>query len=116
VARDASGNFTANNITANGDVTSSSDESLKVDWRPVTDNFVEKLAQVKSGVYTRIDSGETQVGIGAQSLAAVLPEATKLGNDGLLSVAYGQAALVSAVELAKQVVELKKEIELLKAK
>lgn len=116
VARDGSGNFTANNIVANGDVTSSSDESLKTDWRSVGDDFVEKLAQVKSGVYTRIDSGATQAGVGAQSLAAVLPEVTKADDDGLLSVAYGQAALVSAVELAKVIVELRKEIELLKAK
>jgi hypothetical protein len=116
VARDASGNFTANNITANGDVTSSSDETLKTDWTDVTSDFVEKLAQVKSGVYKRIDSGATQTGVSAQSLATVLPEATKLDEDGFMSVAYGQAALVSAVELAKVIVELKKEIELLKAK
>jgi hypothetical protein len=37
-------------------------------------------------------------------------------ENGNLSVAYGNAALVAAIELAKQVVELKKEIELLKAK
>jgi cell division protein FtsI/penicillin-binding protein 2 len=116
VARDASGNFTANNITANGDVTSSSDERLKTDWRAVVDDFVEKLANVKSGVYTRIDTGETQIGASAQSLASVLPEATKVDESGMMSIAYGQAALVATVELAKYVVELKKEIELLKAK
>jgi hypothetical protein len=116
VARDASGNFTANNITANGDVTSSSDESLKTDWASVGDDFVEKLSQVKSGVYKRIDSGLVQTGVSAQSLANVLPEAIKSDDSGLMSVAYGQAALVSAIELAKVVTELKKEIELLKAK
>jgi hypothetical protein len=116
VARDASGNFTANNITANGDVTSSSDERLKTDWRAVVYDFVEKLANVKSGVYTRIDTGETQIGASAQSLASVIPEATKVGEDGMMSIAYGQAALVATVELAKYVAELKKEIDLLKAK
>ena len=114
VARDASGNFTANNITANGDVTSSSDESLKTDWSNVIYDFVEKLAEVKSGVYKRIDTGEIQAGVGAQSLAGVLPQVVKLDENGLMSVAYGQAAMVAAVELAKQIVELKKEIEALK--
>jgi hypothetical protein len=114
IARDASGNFTANNITANGDVTSSSDETLKTDWSDVIYNFVEQLAQVKSGVYKRVDTGEIQAGVGAQSLAKVLPQVVKLNEDGLMSVAYGQAAMVAAVELAKQIVELKKEIEALK--
>jgi hypothetical protein len=114
VARDASGNFTANNITANGDVTSSSDERLKADWHAVVDAFVEKLASVKSGIYTRVDTSETQVGVSAQSLAAVLPEATKIDKNGMMSIAYGQAALVATIELAKQIVELKKEIEALK--
>jgi hypothetical protein len=114
VARDASGNFTANNITANGDVTSSSDERLKADWHAVVDDFVEKLASVKSGIYTRVDTSETQVGVSAQSLAAVLPEATKIDKNGMMSIAYGQAALVATIELAKYVAELKKEIEALK--
>jgi hypothetical protein len=114
VARDGSGNFTANNITANGDVTSSSDENLKIDWSDVIYNFVEQLAKVKSGVYKRVDTGEIQAGVGAQSLAGVLPQVVKLDENGLMSVAYGQAAMVSAVELAKQIVELKKEIEALK--
>jgi hypothetical protein len=114
VARDASGNFTANNITANGDVTSSSDENLKTDWSDVIYNFVEQLAQVKSGIYKRVDTGEIQAGVGAQSLAGVLPQVVKLDENGLMSVAYGQAAMVSVIELAKQIVELKKEIEALK--
>jgi hypothetical protein len=114
VARDASGNFTANNITANGDVTSSSDERLKTDWHAIVDDFVEKLASVKSGVYTRVDTSETQVGVSAQSLATVLPEATKIDKNGMMSIAYGQAALVATIELAKYVAELKKEIEALK--
>jgi hypothetical protein len=114
VARDASGNFTAHTITANGDVTSTSDENLKTDWSDVIYNFVEQLAQVKSGVYKRVDTGEIQAGVGAQSLAGVLPQVVKLDENGLMSVAYGQAAMVSVIEIAKQVVELKKEIEALK--
>jgi hypothetical protein len=108
---DGSGNFTA---TAN--VTAYSDERLKKNWRPVQENFVEKLAQVKSGIYDRTDMEVTQAGVSAQDMQKLLAEAVQTGEDGTLSLAYGNAALVAAIELAKQVVELKKEIELLKAK
>jgi hypothetical protein len=107
--------FIANgNFVASGNVTAFSDERLKKDWSSVTNDFVERLAQVKSGVYTRTDSGERQAGASAQDMQKILPEVVQDG--GHLSLAYGNAALVAAIELAKQVVELKKEIELLKAK
>jgi hypothetical protein len=106
---DTSGNFTA---TAN--VTAYSDERLKKNWRPVQEGFVEKLAQVKSGVYDRTDIEATQAGVSAQDMQKLLPEVVQDGEH--LSLAYGNAALVAAIELAKQVVELKKEIELLKAR
>jgi hypothetical protein len=46
----------------------------------------------------------------------VLPEAVVQGEDGFLSVNYGGAALVAAIELAKVVEELRAEIAELKAK
>ena len=58
----------------------------------------------------------TQAGVSAQDMQKLLAETVQTGEDGTLSLAYGNAALVAAIELAKQVVELKKEIELLKAK
>jgi len=108
---DASGNF-----TASGNVTAYSDERLKKDWAPVGVDFVSKLAQVKSGTYTRIDGDLRQAGVSAQSLQEVLPETVMEDIEGTLSVAYGNAALVSAVELAREVVELKKRLEALEAK
>ena len=109
---DSSGNF-----TALGNVTAYSDERLKKDWAPVGVDFVSKLAQVKSGTYTRIDNDDIrQAGVSAQSMQEVLPETVLEDIDGNLSVAYGNAALVSAVELAKEVVELKKRLEALEAK
>ena len=113
-------NFTGSNgnFTSPGNVTAYSDERLKKDWTPVVSDFVERLAQVKSGTYTRIDSGERQAGASAQDMQKLLAEAVNTGSDEdkTLSLAYGNAALVAAIELAKQVVELKKEIELLKAR
>jgi hypothetical protein len=103
-------------LTATNNVTAYSDERLKKNWRPVQEGFVEKLAQVKSGIYDRTDIEATQAGASAQDMQKLLAETVQTGEDGTLSLAYGNAALVAAIELAKQVVELKKEIELLKAK
>lgn len=105
---DASSNF-----TSAGNVTAYSDERFKRDWTALPNNFVERLAAVKSGIYTRIDNELRQVGVGAQSLQQLMPEAV-VGND-VLSVAYGNAALVSAVELAKRVVEQEDRIRKLEA-
>lgn len=103
------------NLTMAGFVTAYSDERKKKNWRSVTKNFVEKLADVKVGIYDRVDQDLTQVGVSAQSLQKVLPEAVLTDNDGFLSVAYGNAAMTSAVELAKEVVALKDMIKELKA-
>lgn len=90
-----------------GDITAFSDERLKTNWRGLGRGFVEKLAQVKSGIYDRIDTGVTQAGVSAQSLLNALPEAVRSAGDGMLSVNYGAAALVSAVDLAREIVALK---------
>lgn len=106
-------------IVAAGNVTAYSDERLKTNWRPMPENFVERLAQVKSGIYDRIDGEQiTQVGIGAQSFQRLLPEAITKAKDemGTLSVSYGNAAMASAVELAKEIVAIKRELEALKAR
>jgi hypothetical protein len=111
VYTDQSGNF-----TAVGSITSFSDERLKTNWRPVQDNFVEKLANIKSGVYDRTDMENTQVGVSAQSLQTLIPEAVRTDKDGMLSVNYGASAMVSAIELAKEIALLRAEIAELKYK
>lgn len=99
-----------------GNITAYSDERLKTNWRDVPSNFVELLSKVKSGIYDRTDMQKTQVGVSAQSLREVLPDAVTEGNDEnkTLGVAYGNAALLASVELAKEVVSLKAEIQELK--
>lgn len=99
---DMSGNF-----TAAGNLTAYSDERLKKDWADLPEGFVELLAGVQMGTYERIDSGEKQVGVSAQSLQAVMPQAVNTDASGMLSVSYGNAALAAAVALAREVVELK---------
>ena len=103
-------------FTATGDVTAYSDERLKENWKDLPENFVANLAGVKSGTYNRIDlNGKQQVGVSAQSLQTVLPDAVIETND-TLTVSYGNAALASAIELAKKVVELEARIKELEGK
>jgi hypothetical protein len=87
-------------------VTSSSDESLKTDWQDLASDFVDRLAQAKHGVFTRITEGTVEAGVSAQNWKTVLPQTVIKGNDGLLSVNYGGAALVSAIQIAKRLVAL----------
>ena len=92
-------------MTAAGNIYASSDETLKENWRDLPKDFIERLAQVKHGTYDRIDLKIAQDGVSAQSLAPLLPNSVKKGKDDTLSVAYGNAALVSAIQLAQRVVE-----------
>jgi len=105
-------------LTAASNVTAYSDERLKKDWANLSPTFLEDLAKVKYGTYTRIDTGERQVGASAQDMQKVLSEAVNVGTDDdkTLSLAYGNAALVAAIELAKEVQLLKEEIKQLKLK
>jgi hypothetical protein len=103
------GGINADSLYSYGNVTAYSDERLKKDWENLPANFVEELAKVKSGTYTRIDSGERQVGVGAQSLQSILKEAVS-DKEQYLGVNYGNAALASAVELAKEVVDLRNRV------
>ncbi|WP_321940052.1 tail fiber domain-containing protein [Paraburkholderia sp. J8-2] len=98
---DASGNF-----STGANVTGYSDERLKKNWRTLDAEFIERLAAVKCGVYDRTDIELTQVGVSAQSLRRVMPDAVLTGRDGMLSVAYGNAALTAVVMLARRLLEL----------
>lgn len=104
------------NVSANGTVAASSDERLKTNWRDLPADFVEQLAKVKAGVYDRVDEeGMTQVGVSAQSLEPLMPHAVTHNADGMLGVAYGNAALVAAVKLAERVVELERRLAALES-
>jgi hypothetical protein len=110
VARDASGNFSAGVVTV-VDLNSTSDERLKTNWRPLPENFLDELCEVKHGIYDRTDVELTQAGVSAQSLQRVLKETVSEDEQGMLSVSYGNAALVAVIELTKLVKEQQKQIE-----
>jgi hypothetical protein len=103
--------FDGTNLTCGGNITAYSDETLKMNWRGFPEDFIEQLAQIQNGIYDRIDSGLTQVGVGAGSLQKVMPDAVQKHDNGLMSVSYGNAALVAVVELAKRVVSLEKQLK-----
>lgn len=96
-----------------GNVTAYSDERVKTNWRDLPADFVEQLAKVKHGVYDRTDQDITQVGVSAQSLQPIMEHAVIADNEGKLSVAYGNAALVAAIKLAERVVALEAKLEAL---
>jgi hypothetical protein len=97
--------YNGTDFTCGGNVTAYSDERLKTNWRDLPADFIEQLAKVKHGIYDRTDQEMTQVGVSAQSLQPVMPNAV-IEDDGKLSVAYGNAALVAAIKLAERVVAL----------
>ena len=103
-------NLNAGNLVCTGNITAYSDETLKTNWRDLPTDFVESLAELQHGIYTRIDSGDDQAGISAQKLQRFLAAAVQTDQKGKLSVAYGNAAMVSAVQLAKRLIALEAKV------
>jgi hypothetical protein len=105
----------AGSAVFNAGVAGFSDERVKTNWKSPKSTFLQELAKVKSGTYDRTDQELTQDGVSAQSLQKVLPHSVLEDNEGNLSVTYGNAALVAAIELAKANLELQKRIARLEA-
>ena len=101
--------YNGTDFTCGGNVTAYSDERFKTNWRDLPADFIEQLAKVKHGIYDRTDQEMTQVGVSAQSLQPVMPNAV-IEDDGKMSVAYGNAAMVAAIKLAERVVALEAKI------
>ena len=95
-------------ITATGDITAYSDERLKMDVETITD-ALDRVRSLRGVTFTRRDTGSRGIGLVAQELAPIVPEAVMAHDDGLLSVAYGNlvGVLIEAVkELADKVERL----------
>ncbi len=96
------------NITASGDITSTSDITLKENLEKIS-NPIDKIKNLNGYTFNRIGHQKRSVGLVAQEVEKVLPEAV-LGEDGSKSLAYGNvvALLVETVkEQQKQIDELK---------
>jgi hypothetical protein len=102
---DGSGNF-----TASGNVTAYSDERLKTDFAPARLSL-DQMVWLQAEEFTRTDNGMRQVGVRAQALRRVIPLAVMESESGMLSVDYGKAALVTVLNLAREVAILKAQME-----
>ena len=104
-----SGSYTGT-FTATGDICAYSDASLKTNIETI-DGALGKVEAIRGVTFDRIEDGSTSVGVVAQELEAVLPEAVHTDENGTKMVAYGNVTglLIEAVkELSAQVAELKK--------
>ena len=104
------------NILATGGVTALSDITQKdvetYQWQPALD----EIANAPIARYTMKIDDEKRMRIGsiAQYWKNAMPEAVFMGADGLLSMDYGTISLVSVIALAREVRQLKAEINRLK--
>tara|TARA_R110002126_G_scaffold290950_1_gene449673 strand:+ start:77 stop:2332 length:2256 start_codon:yes stop_codon:yes gene_type:complete len=104
------------NLTVTGEVTANSDERIK-DNIAVIPDALEKVKAIRGITYTRTDIEDKEtvhVGVIAQEVEAVLPEAVREGDEGIKSVAYGNMVglLIEAIkEQQVQIDELKKRIK-----
>lgn len=95
-------------VTASGDVIAFSDERLKENIETIP-NALEKVEAMRGVTFTRKDTGKESIGLIAQEVEEVIPEA--VNNEGeYKGVAYGNlvGVLIEAVkELSAEVKELK---------
>jgi hypothetical protein len=86
-------------ITATSDITAYSDARLKTDIETIT-GALDRVRKLRGVTFSRRDTGNRGVGLIAQELAAIVPEAVMTHEDGLLSVAYGNlvGVLIEAVK------------------
>lgn len=95
-------------ITATGDITAYSDARLKTDIQTIT-GALDRVRKLRGVTFSRRDTDNRGVGLIAQELALIVPEAVMTHEDGLLSVAYGNlvGVLIEAVkDLADKVERL----------
>ena len=84
-------------------VTVSSDERLKTDVKTI-EGALNKVIRARGVTFTRIADGIPDVGVIAQEMLEILPEAVTLRNDGYYTVAYGNIVglLIEAIKTLEQ--------------
>jgi hypothetical protein len=93
-------------------VTAFSDERLKTNMRPIED-ALELVMQLDGILFTRVTDGVEGIGLRAQQVQKLIPQAVSVHDDGYLSVAYGNLVglLVEAIKTQQaQIEELKQAI------
>ena len=114
--------FNAGGVAASGTVsgqvvTETSDERKKKCWRKLPGDLIGRLAGIKkSGVFQWKKGGAAAVGIGAQSLEAILPEAVYTDDKDGKTVNTGGAAMAIIPELCRELVRLRARLAKLEAR
>ena len=121
-------NLENNNSIFGGTVTAVSDIRLKTNIKPLPENIMDKVEQLR-GVYfnwkTEADMGNArQIGVIAQEVEKIFPELVITGADGYKSVGYDRLGpiLIEAIKeqqaeidsLKSQVTDLKNELDEIK--
>jgi hypothetical protein len=104
-------------IRATGDIIAYSDARVKENVKTISD-ALNKVKALRGVSYNKIGETKNSVGVIAQELLEVIPEAVQQDNEGMYSVAYGNlvGVLIEAIkEQQHQIEELKTEIQKLKS-
>lgn len=95
-------------LESTGDQVISSDATLKTNWREL--NYgVSDIAKCTAGVFDWKESGRTSAGSKAQDWKPLIPELVH-GEEGNMTLAYGQIALVNTIIEAREIDVLKKRV------
>lgn len=90
----------AGSLTTSGDQTISSDATLKTNWKEL--NYtVKDIANVKIGIFDWKDGHGTSAGSVAQDWKKLIPELVH-GDEGNMTLAYGQIAMLNTILLARR--------------
>ena len=102
-------------ITATGNITAFSDARIKSDLLEIEDS-VSKVQSLTGYTYTRTDlnDGLRYVGLIAQDVQSVMPEAVNVNNDEINTLSVDYQGLIGL--LVEAIKELKLEIDVLKEK
>lgn len=96
-------NIQNGNLTTSGNVTAYSDARLKKDVRTIR-NALDRICACRGVEYTRIDTGERDIGVIAQEIEQHFPDVVHKIHDetnaGTLSVSYGSmvAPIIEAIK------------------
>ncbi len=108
------GDMTINgSITSTGDQVVSSDATLKTNWRGL--NYgVADIAKATAGVFDWKDGRGSSAGTVAQDWKKLVPELVH-GEDGNMTLAYGQVAMLNTILLARKSEDHEERIKALEA-
>lgn len=109
---------TGGDFTASGNVTAYSDARLKDNVETVS-NALDLVSAMRGVTYTRKDTGSEGIGVIAQEMLEVIPQVVQQGEDGTLSVAYGNlvGVLIEAIkDQQSQINALESKLEAILAK